>query len=140
MFSALLRFGIFRAEGLYSYLLHDLGLHGTVGVVRACLGDSVYNIHPFDDLAECGIGAVQVRSSLVHDEELGAGGVGSHCPCHGQYTFGVSQAVGEAVLGELALDPVAGAAHACAVRSAALDHKAADDAVEDESVIKMIPD
>ena len=48
------------------------------------------------------------------------------------------QVVLEAVLGELALDAVARAAHACAVRVAALDHEAVNDPVEDEAVIKAL--
>ena len=41
-----------------------------------------------------------------------------------------------AVVGELALDAVAGAAHAGALGAAALDHEAGDDTVEDEAVIE----
>ena len=41
----------------------------------------------------------------------------------------------ETVLGKFALDIVARAAHAGSVRTAALNHKAVDDAVEDQSVI-----
>ena len=50
------------------------------------------------------------------------------------------QIVLEAVRGELALDAVAGTAHAGALRVAALDHKAGDDAVEDQSVVKSLAD
>ena len=46
--------------------------------------------------------------------------------------------VGNAVHLELALDRVAGAADADTLRVAALDHEAADDAVEDNAVIEFV--
>ena len=73
---------------------------------------------------------------LVHDEELAAGGVHILCTGHAQHTTGVTQVVTDAVGLELALDAVAGAAHAGAVGAAALDHEAGDDPVEDQAVIK----
>ena len=72
---------------------------------------------------------------LVHDEELAAGAVHRLRPGHAQHAAGVPQVVLHAVGGELALDAVAGAAHAVAVGAAALDHKAGDDPVEDQAVI-----
>ncbi len=53
---------------------------GVVGLsfqsVRSC-GDFIHNIHAADNhLAKCSILAIQMRSILVHDEELAAGGVG----------------------------------------------------------------
>ena len=50
----------------------------------------------------------------------------------------MGQIVLEAVVGKLALDAVARAAHAVAVGAAALDHKALDDPVEDQAVIKAL--
>ena len=50
------------------------------------------------------------------------------------------QIVLEAVCGKLAADAVAGAAHADALRVAALDHKAGDDAVKDHAVVKALAD
>ena len=46
------------------------------------------------------------------------------------------QIILETVVGKLTLDAVSRAAHAGAVRASALDHKAFDDAVEDQSVIE----
>ena len=46
------------------------------------------------------------------------------------------QLIVHAVEQELALDAVAGTAHAGALGAAALDHEAGNDAVEDEAVIK----
>ena len=60
-----------------------------------------------------------------------------HGPCHGQHALSVLQIVCDAVLGELPLDAVAGAAHAGAVRAAALDHEAPDDPVENQAVIEF---
>ena len=50
----------------------------------------------------------------------------------------MQQVVLEAVVGELAADLVARAAHAGAVRVAALDHEARDNAVEDGAVIEAL--
>ena len=47
----------------------------------------------------------------------------------------MAKVIFEAVLGELTRNRVARAAHAGTVWTAALDHKAVDDAVEDQSVI-----
>ncbi len=59
-----------------------------------------------------------------------------HCPCHGQNALCVCfKSFFKAVLGKFALDIVARAAHAGSVRTAALNNKAVDDAVEDQSVI-----
>ena len=44
----------------------------------------------------------------------------------------------EAVLGELTRNRVARAAHAGTVWTAALDHKAVDDAVEDQAIIEAL--
>ena len=87
--------------------------------------------------AEGSVLAVQMGRRRHHDEELAAGAVRVPWPGHGQHTGGVAQIVlGEAVAGELALDVVAGAAHAVAVGTAALDHEAGDHPVEDQAVIK----
>ena len=74
----------------------------------------------------------------MHDEELAAGGIGHHCARHRQDAASMLEIVGNAVHFELALDRVAGAAYADALGVAALDHKAANDAVEDNAVIKLI--
>ena len=52
----------------------------------------------------------------------------------------MGQVVPEAVLGELALDGVAGTAHAGPIGAAALDHKAGDHPVEDQAVIIALLD
>ena len=75
---------------------------------------------------------------LHHDEELAAGGVGPHGAGHGQHTAVMLKVVLEAVLAELTLDGVAGAAHAGALGVAALDHEAGDDPVEDQAVVKAL--
>ena len=72
----------------------------------------------------------------MHQEKLGACGVGHHGSCHGQHARCVRQIILETVVGKLTLDAVSRAAHAGAVRASALNHKAFDDAVEDQSVIE----
>ena len=74
----------------------------------------------------------------VHDEELAARGVGGGGTRHAENAPLVLQVVLDAVEKELALDAVAGAAHAGALGAAALNHEAGDDSVEDQTIIKMV--
>ena len=76
----------------------------------------------------------------MHNEELASGGVGVHGSCHGKNARSVFQIIGEMILGEFALNAVSRAAHAVAVGASALDHKAVDNAVEDQTVIKSFID
>ena len=76
----------------------------------------------------------------MHDEELGACGIRSGCPCHGEDAGRVAERVFEPVLGKFAADAVAGAARAGTGGVAALNHEAADDAVEDQAVIEAFID
>ncbi len=50
----------------------------------------------------------------------------------------MAKVIFEAVLGELTRNRVARAAHAGTVWTAALDHKAVDDAVEDQAIIETL--
>ena len=75
-------------------------------------------------------------SCLVHDKELASGRVRIHGSCHGENTWCMLQVVFETVLGELTLDAVSRATHTGSVRASALNHKAVDDTVEDQAVIK----
>ena len=114
----------------------DLLLHqGTVLHAGSGGGDGVNNIHAGCHLTEGSVLLVQVLGILVHDEELGAGGVGGGGAGHAQNATLVLQIVLEAVEEELTLDAVAGAAHAGALGAAALDHEAGDDTVEDQTVV-----
>ena len=81
-----------------------------------------------------------MRAGLVHDEELAACGIGMHGSCHGQNTFGMLQIIGHTVGSKLTLDAVAGAAHAGAIGTSALNHETADDTVEDQTIVKMLVD
>ena len=72
----------------------------------------------------------------MHDKELASGRVRIHGSCHGENTWCMLQVVFETVLGELTLDAVSRATHTGSVRASALDHKAVDDTVEDQAVIK----
>ena len=74
----------------------------------------------------------------MHDEELAARGVGRLRTRHGDHAALVAEVVLHAVELELALDAVAGAAGAGALRAAALDHEAGDDPVEDQAVIEAL--
>ena len=99
-------------------------------------GDGVHHVHAGGHLAKGGVLAVQMLGVGVHDEELAAGGVGAGGTGHADRTPRLwLQVVLHAVEEELALDAVAGAAHAGALRAAALDHEAGNDSVEDQAVI-----
>ena len=113
-------------------------LQRTVGSVGLDLCDGIHHIHAGSHLAEGCILAVQVLGILVHDEELGAGGVGGLGTGHRQNAALVLQVVLDAVEEELTLDAVAGATHAGALGAAALDHEAGDDTVEDQAVIVVV--
>ena len=133
----LVRLRVLHALGVHGDGLHHLGLLRLVGDHVSGLGDDlVHHVHAVDDHAEGGVLPVQMGSVLMHDEELAAGRVHSLGPGHAENAPGVAQVVGHAVGGELALDAVAGAAHAGAVGAAALDHEAIDAAVENQPVIE----
>ena len=111
---------------------------GTVIAVGLDGGDGVHHVHAGGHLAEGGVLAVQVLGVGVHDEELAARGVGGGGTRHAENAPFVLQVVFDAVEEELALDAVAGAAHTGAFGTAALDHEAGNDSVEDQTVIKMV--
>ena len=113
-------------------------LHGAVAGADSGGGNGIYHIHALGHLAEGGILTVQMLGILMHDEELGSGGIGGLAACHGQNAPLVPQVVLDPVEEELTLDAVAGATHAGAVRTASLDHKAGDDTVEDQPVVKAV--
>ena len=117
----------------------NLLLHlGTVVAVGLDGGDGVHHVHAGGHLAEGGVLTVQVLGVGVHDEELAARGVGGGGTRHAENAPFVLQVVFDAVEEELALDAVAGAAHTGAFGTAALDHEAGNDSVEDQTVIKMV--
>ena len=117
----------------------NLLLHlGTVIAVGLDGGDGVHHVHTGSHLAEGGVLAVQVLGVGVHDEELAARGVGGGGTRHAENAPLVLQVVLDAVEEELALDAVAGAAHTGAFGTAALNHEAGNDSVEDQTVIKMV--
>ena len=117
----------------------DLLLHlGTVVAVGLDGGDGVHHVHTGGHLAEGGVLTVQMLGVGVHNEELAARRVGGGGTRHAENAPLVLQVVLDAVEEELALDAVAGAAHAGAFGTAALDHEAGNDSVEDQTVIKMV--
>ena len=125
-----------------------VGVHGdgsdfllhlrTVAAVGLDGGDGVHHVHAGSHLAEGGVLAVQVLGVGVHDEELAARGVGGGGTRHAENAPLVLQVVLDTVEKELALDAVAGAAHAGALGAAALNHEAGNDSVEDQTIIKMV--
>ena len=74
----------------------------------------------------------------MHDEELASSRVRHHGSCHGDDSSFVLQIIIETVLAEFSLYAVARAAHAGTLRISALDHKAGNDSVENEPVIKVM--
>ena len=138
LFLAFFRFRIIHAEGFNGHGLDLLLVQRAVAVIGVGISDLVYDIHALGDFSESGISAIQMRSSLVHDEELASGGVGMHGSCHGKNACLMLQGIVEAVLVELAFDVVSRAAHTGSIRAAALDHETADNAVEDQSIIEAL--
>ena len=134
----LVRLGVGFAVGVHSdgcdFLLSDRA------ILHAGLGgsDCVHNIHTGGYLTEGCVLTIQVLCILVHDKELAACAVGAGGTSHRQNAALMAQIVLEAVKEELALDAVAGAAHAGAVGAAALDHKAGDNAVENQAVVEIM--
>ena len=84
LFLAFLRFRIIHAEGFNGHGLDLLLVQRAVAVIGVGISDLVYDIHALGDFSESGISAIQMRSSLVHDEELASGRVGMHGSCHGK--------------------------------------------------------
>lgn len=111
---------------------------GTVIAVGLDGGDGVHHIHAGGHLAEGGVLTVQMLGVGVHDEELAARRIGGGGTRHAENAPLVLQIVLDAVEKELALDAVAGATHAGAFGTAALNHEAGNDSVEDQTVIKMV--
>ncbi len=94
------------------------------------------NIHALNDLTERSVASVKMWSSFVHDKELASCRVWIHGSCHGENTWCMLQIVFETVLGKFTFDAVSGATHSVSVGTSALDHKAVDDTVEDQSVVE----
>ena len=100
--------------------------------------DLIDHVHALEHLAEGRVLAVEELAVGVHDEELASGGVRRLRTRHGQHAALMREVVLDAVELELALDAVARAAHAGAVRAAALDHEAGNDPVEDQAVVEAL--
>ncbi len=134
---------LFQLRQLGAVAFHGDGsdflfFHGAVIAAGSHLGNGIHHIQAGGHFAEGGVLSVQVLGILMHDEELGACGVGGLRAGHAENAPLVLQVVLDAVEEELTLDAVAGAAHAGALGTAALDHKAGDDPVEDQAVIVVV--
>ena len=130
--------GIGFAVGIHGDGGNLLFGEGTVIAVGFHCGNGIDHIHAGGHLAKGGILIIQMLGVLVHDEELGACGVGGGGTGHAENAPLVLLVVLDAVEEELAFDAVAGAAHAGSLGAAALDHEAGDDAVEDQTVIEIV--
>ena len=109
------------------------------------LADRIHKFHAGGDPAERCIFSVKFSIIRVHDKELRARGV--HClfgadeggfaqSCHGKDAARMRKVVFNAIIGKFAGNGIRRAARPVAVRVAALDHKAGDDAMERESIVK----
>ena len=134
----LLGLGIAFAMGVHGDGSDLLLLDRTVGRTDFRCRDGIHHIHAGSDLAEGGVLAIQMLGILVHDKELGAGRVGGRGTGHGKHATLVLEFILHAVKEEFALDAVAWAAHAGAIRATALDHEAGDHTVEDQTVIVIM--
>ena len=76
-------------ESIYGDALDLLLFQRTIAVIGAGLCDLVDNIHTLNNFSECCVSAIQMRSGLVHDEELRTSRVRHHGTCHRQNTLGV---------------------------------------------------
>ena len=94
------RFRISFAEGFHRDREDPLGSQRFVAVIAGRVGDFVHHFHTFRQFSKSGVRSVQVRSSLMHDEKLGTGGVRVHGSGHREYAGSVSQRVGKTVLGK----------------------------------------
>ena len=72
----------------------------------------------------------------MHDKELASGGVRMHGSCHGKNTCCMFQVIFKSVLCKFTFNAVSRTTHTGSIRASALDHKAVDDTVEDQSVIE----
>ena len=102
------------------------------------LQEAVNDLHALRDFAECGIIAVQEGFVTVADEELARCAVRIGAACHGDDAALMRQIILDTVAAELALDRFLAAAHAGALRVAALCHKVDHDAVEGQPVVKSL--
>ena len=71
-------------------------LDGAVVAAGLGLGDGIDDLHAGSDLTEAGVLHVQVLGIGVHDEELGAAGVGGGGTGHAQNAALVLQEIGRA--------------------------------------------
>jgi hypothetical protein len=87
-------------------------------------------------VAESGVTAIEEGIVFIANEELAARAVGIVGPGHRDDAPLVRKGIGNAVFLEFAFDAVARSAIAAAIRIAALDHEAFDDAMKGQAVIK----
>ena len=131
------RFRIFYSETIYGNHFHYLIFDGPVRGIRSRFGNAVHHIHSLNDFSEGCITAIEMRGVFMHDKKLRTSGIRMHASCHGKDAFLMFQVIFNTVLGKFSFDTVAGAAHTGSFRIAALNHKTADDPVENKAVVKV---
>src|SRR5882724_12292613 len=104
---------------------------GPVAAVARYCGDLVGDVLAFHDFTEDGVAVIEVRSGSNGDEKLAAVGIGSGVGHREFAGLGMLQRSVKFV-GEF----VAWAAHAGAVRAAALNHEIGNDAVKNQAVVE----
>lgn len=102
-------------------------LHGVA------LFDRVHDVLAFDHFPKDAVTIVQVRLGFVSDEELGAVGIGSRVG-HRQDTGSVVLELWMKFIFEL----ISGTTTSAAFGTPALDHEVGDDAVEAQTVVKLL--
>ena len=122
-----------HADGLN----HLLG-EGAIVSVRGNFRDGVHHFHTLDHAAKCSVLTVQIGGIPMNDKELRGCAVIAAGTRHGNHAAHVGNVVGHAVNGKLTLDIRIRAAHTGSLGVTALDHKALDDTVEDQSVVKAL--
>jgi len=121
---------------IHAHRFHPLGHLGFIHRVARHAYNLIRRLHPFRDLAECGILAIQVRRILHHDEKLRSGGIGHHAARHGEHAARMPERVLKAVARKLSADAVTRAACALSKRIAALNHKTGDHTVKNHPIIE----
>ena len=121
--------------------INDDGRLGNVVVPADAAGfnacDGVQNVKAVGQLAKAGVLRVKVGRVLVHDEELRGSRVGIGGARHGKNAARMLQIVLHKAVGDkLTANGVCGFLLEAFVKAAALNHKALDDAVEDDAAVE----
>ena len=106
--------------------------------IPSCLYNLIHYFQAFNYLAESGVIAIQMRGGSYHNEKLGTSGIRNGRPGHGKNTSFVGEMVGKAITAELPFDTVARAPCSATLGTSALNHKAGNNPVKDQAIIKPL--